>query len=825
MQNSDNVIQLAKERALFGFSALVQKMLVDARSRIAQLLTEASPDDLRPLRAARDFVDSTGKLFVKRVDTQYRAMLERGLQTMYKTDWRVAIGSLSADNLTLIDDETVTTQIEVDRLVIRLRDADDENLRRVNIIIAQMHGDMDVRERENPFRPYLMAHSLHFILRDMVTDEEVNKRLFALFSDALASQLTNFYALLRQVFETSGMHAKLLTQKSRFVGKLDDRDDFRGGYAPEVSARVLPGLQRMLDHMNGPTLPVEGEAGGAHGGAAGGSGGGAGGGTGGSGGTGGGGSGGPGGSGGSGGASYGGQAPMQPQQLQQFVEGLFTPAHDAQSWPALNADPHAPVDAAGQTSTAQGNQAGQAGPKLQPGSAELMGLLNQFQQQAAHGKALNEQLTPEQNQLFALGEQLGVHQANKLEKVAIDVVAMLFELILGDEQIPAGMRSQIGLLQIPFLKAALQTPDMLQHVEHPARQLVNRMGTAAMAIDPATPFGQGLEQEINRIVHKILNEFGDDPAIFSDCMLELETYLEGNLPQSDIQVSSSVGALQEIEQSVVQSAPLPVPDWLRDFRIDSRVVEFIVKIWLPVVELEALHRDETDAGPAQGPYQLLLPDLIWSAQDKQSIEERTTLMRMLPQLVGGLKSGLAALRLPEHESRAAFDQLVAVHTQVLRANPTVGSHTLFSLAEMRSHFSHIIIGHEGQPIKAVESEKFESELAKRGVALNLDLEREDDSPVHESDVDWLTHMQMGTCVERWSDVGYQLARLTWISKRKTLYMFMLEEKTMPIVYSAASLIKALREGSVCLLESAPVFERAVETLLSGARSLEAGVRN
>ena len=107
------------------------------------------------------------------------------------------------------------------------------------------------------------------------------------------------------------------------------------------------------------------------------------------------------------------------------------------------------------------------------------------------------------------------------------------------------------------------------------------------------------------------------------------------------------------------------------------------------------------------------------------------------------------------------------------------------------------------------------------LAPELDLEREE-TPTFESDADWLIHMQVGTCVERWTDAGYKLARLNWISKRKTLYMFMLEDKTLPVVYSASSLIKALREGSVCLMESAPVFERAVETLLSGARSMGAG---
>ena len=192
---------------------------------------------------------------------------------------------------------------------------------------------------------------------------------------------------------------------------------------------------------------------------------------------------------------------------------------------------------------------------------------------------------------------------------------------------------------------------------------------------------------------------------------------------------------------------------------------------------------------------------------------------MLPRLVRSLKSGMGLLQLPEQEARQALDQLVPVHTQLLRPNAAIGKHDQFSLAEMRKHFSLLTIGVETKPPRTADTEKFEAELAKHHIEVELDLEREE-TPSFDSDADWLTHMKIGTCVERWSDNGYQLARLTWISKRKTLYMFMLEEKTLPVVYSAVSLIKALREGSICLLESTPIFERAVETLLSGARSLE-----
>ena len=110
-----------------------------------------SSPDYRGVVTGRQFIQISGKEFVKRADAHYRDMLDRAMQTMH-TDLRVSIHKLSADNLSLIDDETVNNQIEVDRLVLRMRDAGDWNLKRLNVIVGELHNNHDAKERENPFR-------------------------------------------------------------------------------------------------------------------------------------------------------------------------------------------------------------------------------------------------------------------------------------------------------------------------------------------------------------------------------------------------------------------------------------------------------------------------------------------------------------------------------------------------------------------------------------------------------------------------------------------------------------------------------------------------
>jgi hypothetical protein len=823
MEIDNNVIQLAKERAQFGFAALAQELLQDADEKlVSQLQTVRSGSDQYAMVAARNFIQTSSKAFLRRVDNQYRMLLDRAMQTMY-VDLRTALSDINASTLTLIDDDTVNQQIEIDRLVSRVREADDEHLRRLNIVIGHLHDEPEAKERENPFRPYLMARTLHQSLSDLLSDEDARKRLFSVLSDALVGRVGGFYQSIREVFETNGLRDALMAQKPVKQRDQDGNTILPGRY--DLDAKVLPGLQRILSMM------TQQRGGGSGSSSAGAAGSGAAQGGGGQSGVGGGpqpswssfgtpGGGGAGGGAGSPGVGNAGMAlapqdsVMSVQDFQNFVKGIFNLAGGA-------AAPAQFADTSGQSAAPA---PAQAEPSLQVASESLIERLNQYQEQAARGQAIDQHLAPEQNQLFALGEQLAQEQVTQLERVAIDVVAMLFELILNDEKIPQSLRAQIGRLQIPFLKAAMLTPDMLQQPRHPARQLVNRLGSAAVALDLSSPTGQKIENEINRIVTHILTEFSDDTAIFTDSLFELERFLTDNIRHANAETEQNVKVLEEVEQKMVQEkrrkrvkrSSVEAPDWLKEFPVDPRAVEFIVKTWMRVIEQEAIAVEDAKAPRV---YRELLPDLVWSVQDKASKEERSALVGMLPTLAKRLRDGVGLLQMPEDDARNALDKLVAVHTRVLRTNMEGVEPSQYNLNQLRERFAQLSIGPEMGPPDMVESKEMQNELAKHGVDIDLDLER--GSPqTFETDAEWLSRMQVGALVERWSDTGYQHARLTWISKRQTLYMFQLEGKTAPVVYSAISLIKSLREGSVRLAEHAPVFERAVESLIIGARTVE-----
>ncbi len=94
-------------------------------------------------------------------------------------------------------------------------------------------------------------------------------------------------------------------------------------------------------------------------------------------------------------------------------------------------------------------------------------------------------------------------------------------------------------------------------------------------------------------------------------------------------------------------------------------------------------------------------------------------------------------------------------------------------------------------------------------------------PALASDEGWLAQMRIGVGVEILIDGQHVPARLAWVSTQRTLFLFVpvLEKEVKPLVYSSISILKAMRDGILRPFEYAPLFERAVESLMIGVESL------
>jgi len=155
---------------------------------------------------------------------------------------------------------------------------------------------------------------------------------------------------------------------------------------------------------------------------------------------------------------------------------------------------------------------------------------------------------------------------------------------------------------------------------------------------------QPLQGEVERLVNQVLQQYEHDPSVFADATLELDGFLAGLLRECDPVMRRAMPAFER----AVKVAPFvaALADTLRgqleSVNVDRRMMDFITGTWAQV--MVHTYGREPDYGR-------LLPELVWSAQEKILPEERSVLMKMLPALGRELRAGLAAIGMNEQPRR------------------------------------------------------------------------------------------------------------------------------------------------------------------------------
>jgi hypothetical protein len=404
------------------------------------------------------------------------------------------------------------------------------------------------------------------------------------------------------------------------------------------------------------------------------------------------------------------------------------------------------------------------------------------------------------------------------ERIVVELVGLLFEFILNDEQLPKPIRVQLCRLHSPFLRAALKDLAVLQGAHLPARHLLDRIGSAAVGIGAESPLMQPLQGEVERLVNQVLQQYEHDASVFADASLELDGFIAGLLRECDPIVHRAMPAFERAVKVAPFLASLAdnLRSQLESVNVDRRMMDFITGTWAQVM-VHTYGREQD--------YGRLLPELVWSAQEKILPEERSVLMKMLPALGRELRAGLAAIGMSEADSQAALDQLVSLHMDVLSNNMPMPTTPRMNVAALRERFAAIDAGQPGL-VASTHADalpgqaQFRAEFALHGILATVQPDPAL-APVTSYEDEWLQWAQAGNGFELQSGDSYVPLRLGAVAPRNAGFLFTAPDHSTPLVYSRAALLAAMRDGSLRPMEYSPLFERAVESLMTGAESLDA----
>jgi hypothetical protein len=229
------------------------------------------------------------------------------------------------------------------------------------------------------------------------------------------------------------------------------------------------------------------------------------------------------------------------------------------------------------------------------------------------------------------------------EKATIEIVALMFQSILAEDRIPAVIRVWFARLQMPVLRVAISEPEFFESLQHPARRLIDRMGSCVLGFD-VTVAGGVLEAEIKRVVQVIEQYPETGRRVFQLVYDEFDKFLSRFLSEHG-SVARVVSVAQQVEQKETMTIQYTIEmrNMLNDMPVRDEIREFLFKVWAEVLAIAAMKN-----GPQHEETLTLkraAADLVWAASAKPNRNDRARVIADLPKLLQLLRLGMSMLGL------------------------------------------------------------------------------------------------------------------------------------------------------------------------------------
>ena len=229
------------------------------------------------------------------------------------------------------------------------------------------------------------------------------------------------------------------------------------------------------------------------------------------------------------------------------------------------------------------------------------------------------------------------------EKATIEIVALMFQSILAEDRIAPQIRIWFARLQMPVLRVALAEPEFFASLDHPARQLIDRMGSCALGFD-VTVAGDVLESQIKRIVQVIEQYPETGRRVFQLVYEEFDRFLSRFFAEQG-SVARAVSLAQQLEQKETMTVQYTIEmrALLDDLPVRDEIREFLFRPWAEVLAMSALKNGPQHAQTLL--FKQAAADLVWAASAKPSRAERSRVIAGLPRQLGLLRQGMALVGL------------------------------------------------------------------------------------------------------------------------------------------------------------------------------------
>jgi len=414
-----------------------------------------------------------------------------------------------------------------------------------------------------------------------------------------------------------------------------------------------------------------------------------------------------------------------------------------------------------------------------------------------------------ENQVRFVRESEVGQQAGPLEAVTIDIVAMLFDFIFNDAELPATVKALVAQLQIPVLKVAMLDHSFFANRQHPTRRFLDSITGVALHWGAGAAADDPFLARLESLVTRIQQEFETNIEIFGEAIAELERFVTENEAEqaATVEIAADAVIRREAGEIAVERARAALAPLLAKPQPQA-VREFLAEHWMLVLREKALVADADSAGWHDTVE--VAEQLVWSVDPKSDPEERARLIGLLPMLLARINAGLALTGIAADARGRFFDTLVGLHAAALKGGAAAAA------AEARAAEP------SAQEAPAGEGDLLVTRHVEDGITIEevMLVGAPEQRRARDRDaLDAVRTLKRGDWVD-FIDAEGNIARerLNWVSPQKGILVFSNHRAAKAISISPEALARQIRNGAAVIVDSASPIDRALDGV---ARTLNA----
>lgn len=427
----------------------------------------------------------------------------------------------------------------------------------------------------------------------------------------------------------------------------------------------------------------------------------------------------------------------------------------------------------------------------------------------------------------AAAPQLAHHRAalmattgEMVDRQIIELLSRLFETILSDSSLPAGLQGVIARLQVSALRIALLDPSMLDAYDHPVWMLLDRIVTAATTYPHADdPRLQALQTFCHGLVQHMAAEPTQDTALYRRSLARLDAFLAEELRRQQREAQPSIDTLMRAEQAEQLQRTLSsrLTEQVAKMEVSPLLRRFITATWAHV--LTASVQQHGDQSPQTTGHLKLVDELLWSLRLPNHPQSRQRLLGRLPKLLQGLREGMALIDLPQAEQQAVFDELMKVHAEALRPGtrepaPATAGDELSPEEIVRRMREEVVLPPEPDPL---DESPFSDSLIDLASMETVPAELMNGDPAAATPggdpKDFVKRMAPGERYRLFLQGGWARVQLLWRSEQGHFFLFAGEHPRQTHSVSLRALERLRAEKLMGALHEHSLIQRAVDGLL------------